>query len=93
MTQIIFVNIDNIKPEASEAVEVHAPDCKHVAQYKNSPFFDAGTPEDCNSAQEFFDDYNSDFYAESGQEGIWAIKFLPCSKLVKKTTVLNKMSY
>lgn len=93
MAQIIFVNTDNLNTQNPESVEVHSPNCQHVARYRQSPFFDmdAGSPEEWDSAQAFFDDYNSDFFAEAGQEGIWAIRFLPCSGLVSKTTVINTM--
>lgn len=95
MPQIVFVNTDNLITDRPEAVEVHSPNCNHLKKYSRQVHFrDAiGEPEEFDSAQDFFDDYNSDFYAEQGDEGTWDIAFFPCSELVKKTTVISKMSY
>lgn len=91
MAKIVFVNVDNIIPMAKEAVQVHGPGCGHLKKLARSPFFDAGSPEEWDSAQDFYNDYNADFYAEDGQDGCWDIAFYPCSGLVSKKTVINKM--
>lgn len=89
MSSIVFINTDNLNTGRSEAVEVHAPDCQHLARYRSHPFFDVGRPETWDSAQAFFDDYNADFIAEDGPAGAWDIRFFACSGLVSKSTVIT----
>lgn len=89
MARIVFINTDNLDTGHDEAVEVHAPNCRHLDRYRSHPFFEVGRPEEWDSAQAFFDDYNEAFIAEDGPEGAWDIRFLPCSGLVNKSTVVK----
>ena len=89
MSSIVFINTDNLNTGRDEAVEVHAPDCQHLARYRSQPFFDVGRPETWDSAQAFFDDYNADFIAEDGPAGAWDIRFFACSGLVSTSTVIT----
>ncbi|UVI38040.1 hypothetical protein [Brevibacterium spongiae] len=89
MANIVFINTDNLDTDNDESVEVHAPNCRHLARHRGNPFFEVGEPEEWDSAQAFFDDYNEAFIAEDGPDGAWDIRFLPCSGLVSKSTVIT----
>ena len=89
MASIVFINTDNLDTGNDESVEVHAPNCQHLARHRGNPFIEVGQPEEWDSAQAFFDDYNEAFIAEDGPDGAWDIRFLPCSGLVGKSTVIT----
>lgn len=89
MARIVFINTDNLDTGRDEAVEVHAPNCQHLARYRQSPFFEVDEPEEWESAQDFFDDYNAAFIAEDGPAGAWDIRFFACSGLVSESTVIT----
>lgn len=89
MARIVFINTDNLDTGRDEVVEVHAPDCRHLARYSRHPFFEVGRPEEWESAQAFFDDYNEAFIAEDGPAGAWSIRFFACSGLVAESTVIK----
>lgn len=90
MAQVVFVNTDNLGTTREESVEVHGPKCGHLTKLARSPFFEVNEPEEWNSAQAFFNDYNADFYDEAGNDGCWPIAFFPCSKLVNRTTTISE---
>lgn len=89
MARIVFINTDNLDTGRAEVVEVHAPHCQHLARYRSHPFFEVGAPEEWDTAQAFFDDYNEAFIAEDGPTGAWNIRFFACSGLVSAPTVIT----
>ncbi|MGO2778227.1 hypothetical protein [Glutamicibacter arilaitensis] len=88
MTKVHVLNTDNLK--TGNSVEVHAPGCAHVARYKSNPWYEEGWIDEVADAQAIFNEYNSDFYAESGDEGCWPITVFPCSGLVKRKTDITE---
>lgn len=87
---VVFVNTDNLNTTREEKVEVHGPNCRHLAKWKTHPLFEVGSPENWSDPQSFFNDYNGDFYHEGGNEACWSIAFFPCTKMVKETTVVSE---
>lgn len=96
MARIQFVNTNLIDPSLGTEVEVHSPDCQHLAKYRRIPLFDeigdAGGA-DLNTAQEAFDEYNSDFLDEEDPSGAWNVTVFPCSTLTDKKVTLTSDSH
>lgn len=90
--QVYTLNTGNLSKSPNE-VEVHSPTCQHVAQYRKDFFFEEGWVEEFGTAQQVFNDYNADFYAEAeeGEEddNCWPVVFFPCSGLVSQKTTID----
>ncbi|ASZ73378.1 hypothetical protein SEA_LUCKYBARNES_61 [Brevibacterium phage LuckyBarnes] len=77
--KIVWVNNE-------DGAELHSPNCRDLAKYRKNPFTEISSVEEWRSPEDFFSDYNSDFYAEGGNDACWNVTAFPCTGW-KKTTV------
>ncbi|SMY01242.1 hypothetical protein [Brevibacterium aurantiacum] len=97
MTMIQYVNTTNYATDTE--VEVHRPNCQHVAYFRTARLFwdgaDAGLA-DLDTARATWEEYNSDFIAEAEDMGepvesaAWPVTVYPCTGLVETKTTIRK---
>ena len=74
----------------NDGAELHAPKCGHLNKFRRDPLTEISSPEEWSSPQEFFNDYNSDFYAEGGDEACWNVTAFACTGWDKATITSYK---
>lgn len=95
MTQVAIINTDNLDTGRAEAVEVHAPYCRHMAKYKKHPFYDGEWVISVDSPGAAGWAYNQDFILEADGLGedpsdfVWDLAVFPCTGMVDHATVVN----
>lgn len=95
MVKVAVVNTMNLDSGRDESVEVHAPDCRHLAQYARHPFFEGTWEMEANTPSEVAFEHNADFIAEAREFGedpndhAWNVAVLPCTRMTSRVVVVN----